>query len=72
MPPRYHEINTQGVFGAAQRQRAREGNMSIANKMIDAHGGRKEMLKIIDTLRHEGERRCSTSPFARADAPRID
>jgi len=47
-------------------------NMSMANKMIDAHGGRKEMLKIIDTLRREGERRRSTSPFARAEVPRID
>jgi len=47
-------------------------NMSMANKMIDAHGGRKEMLKIIDSLRREGERRRSTSPFARAEVPRID
>ncbi len=47
-------------------------NMSMANKMIDAHGGRKEMLKIIDNLRREAERRRSTSPFTKAEVPRID
>jgi sentrin-specific protease 8 len=47
-------------------------NMSMANKMIDAHGGRKEMLRIIENLRREGERRRSTSPFARPDVPRVD
>ena len=38
-------------------------NMSMANKMIDAGGGRKEMINIIQGLRREGERRRSTSPF---------
>lgn len=47
-------------------------SMSMANKMIDASGGRKEMLKIIENLRREGERRRSTSPFAKPEVPRID
>jgi len=49
-------------------------NMSMANKMIDANGGRKEMLKIIESLRREGERRrsASPSPFARSEVPRIE
>jgi len=34
-------------------------SMSMAGKMIDANGGRKEMLKIIETFRKEGERRRS-------------
>lgn len=34
-------------------------SMSMANKMIDSHGGRKEMLRIIEILRKEGERRRS-------------
>lgn len=34
-------------------------SMSMANKAIDSQGGRKEMLKIIDSLRKEGERRRS-------------
>ncbi|GJC83233.1 NEDD8-specific protease 2 [Colletotrichum liriopes] len=34
-------------------------SMSMANKLIDSHGGRKEMLKIIESLRKEGERRRS-------------
>jgi sentrin-specific protease 8 len=34
-------------------------SMSLGNKMIDSNGGRKEMLKIIETLRKEGERRRS-------------
>ncbi|CRK16666.1 hypothetical protein BN1723_017487, partial [Verticillium longisporum] len=32
-------------------------SMSMGNKMIDSHGGRKEMLKIIESFRKEGERR---------------
>ena len=47
-------------------------SMSMANKMIDASGGRKEMLKIIESLRREGERRRSTSPFTKPEVPRID
>ncbi|KAK4454559.1 nedd8-specific protease-like protein [Podospora aff. communis PSN243] len=50
-------------------------SMSMRNKLIDAKGGRKEMLKIIESLRKEGERRRSASPYARtvspAGAPRI-
>lgn len=44
-------------------------SMSMGNKLVDAAGGRKEMLKIIEGFRKEGERRrsyviCpSTSPF---------
>jgi sentrin-specific protease 8 len=34
-------------------------SMSMANKLIDADGGRKEMLKIIESLRKEGVRRRS-------------
>jgi len=34
-------------------------SMSMANKMVDSNGGRKEMLRIIETLRKEGERRRS-------------
>ncbi|KAK0632766.1 hypothetical protein B0T14DRAFT_505059 [Immersiella caudata] len=51
-------------------------SMSMANKLIDAKGGRKEMMKIIESLRKEGERRRSASPYARGrahdGAPRID
>ncbi|KAL1854839.1 hypothetical protein VTK73DRAFT_8692 [Phialemonium thermophilum] len=49
-------------------------SMSMANKMIDSHGGRKEMLKIIESLRREGERRRSASPFATSShtPPRIE
>ena len=34
-------------------------SMSMAGKYVDANGGRKEMLKIIEALRKEGERRRS-------------
>jgi sentrin-specific protease 8 len=34
-------------------------SMSMGGKVIDAQGGRKEMLKIIETFRKEGERRRS-------------
>lgn len=34
-------------------------SMSMAGKMVDSHGGRKEMLRIIENLRKEGERRRS-------------
>lgn len=48
-------------------------SMSMSNKMIDASGARKEMLKIIESLRKEGERRRSASPYAKPEpAPRID
>ncbi|KAK4237196.1 hypothetical protein C8A03DRAFT_34847 [Achaetomium macrosporum] len=49
-------------------------SMSMAGKMIDTHGGRKEMLKIVESLRKEGERRRSASPFAGSsdEPPRID
>lgn len=47
-------------------------SMSLGGKMIDANGGRKEMLKIIENLRREGERRRSTSPFVRKEVPRIE
>ncbi|KAI9739639.1 MAG: hypothetical protein M1834_006357 [Cirrosporium novae-zelandiae] len=40
-------------------------SMSMAGKQIDAAGGRKEMLKVIESFRKEGERRRSrsASPF---------
>ncbi|KAH7312459.1 hypothetical protein B0I35DRAFT_395423 [Stachybotrys elegans] len=34
-------------------------SMSMAGKMVDSNGGRKEMLRIIENLRKEGERRRS-------------
>ncbi|KAI1857864.1 uncharacterized protein JN550_013004 [Neoarthrinium moseri] len=43
-------------------------SMSMAHKAIDAIGARKEMLKIIETLRKEGERRSPASNTP----PRID
>ncbi|RFU72764.1 ulp1 protease family [Trichoderma arundinaceum] len=36
-------------------------SMSMAGKMVDSNGGRKEMLRIIENLRKEGERRRSGS-----------
>jgi sentrin-specific protease 8 len=44
-------------------------SMSMANKMIDSYGGRKEMMKIIESLRKEGERRRSASPFTMSHTP---
>jgi hypothetical protein len=37
-------------------------SMSMGGKIIDAAGGRKEMLKIIENFRKEGERRRSWVP----------
>jgi sentrin-specific protease 8 len=34
-------------------------SMSMGGKMVDSNGGRKEMLRIIENLRKEGERRRS-------------
>lgn len=36
-------------------------SMSMAGKSVDAHGGRKELLRIIEERRREGERRRSRS-----------
>ncbi|KAH6650376.1 hypothetical protein F5144DRAFT_588866 [Chaetomium tenue] len=49
-------------------------SMSMAGKMVDSRGGRKEMLRIVESLRKEGERRRSASPFASSsnEPPRID
>ncbi|KAL2017743.1 hypothetical protein VTK56DRAFT_1713 [Thermocarpiscus australiensis] len=44
-------------------------SMSMAGMMIDSHGGRKEMIKLIESLRKEGERRRSASPFATPNGP---
>ncbi|KAH0526717.1 hypothetical protein TsFJ059_010007 [Trichoderma semiorbis] len=44
-------------------------SMSMAGKMVDSNGGRKEMLKIIENLRKEGERRRSASPFTSTKTP---
>lgn len=49
-------------------------SMSMAGKMIDSHGGRKEMLRIVESLRKEGERRRSASPYSGSSQtpPRIE
>jgi sentrin-specific protease 8 len=49
-------------------------SMSMAGKMVDSSGGRKEMLRIIENLRKEGERRRSrsASPFSSKTPPRIE
>ncbi|TWU71024.1 hypothetical protein ED733_000617 [Metarhizium rileyi] len=49
-------------------------SMSMAGKMVDSNGGRKEMLRIIESLRKEGERRRSrsASPFTNKTPPRIE
>jgi sentrin-specific protease 8 len=48
-------------------------SMSMAGKEVDSRGGRKEMMKIIESLRKEGERRRSASPYAKNNTPpRID
>ncbi|KFA76102.1 hypothetical protein S40288_00335 [Stachybotrys chartarum IBT 40288] len=49
-------------------------SMSMGGKMVDSTGGRKEMLRIIENLRKEGERRRSrsASPFASKTPPRIE
>ncbi|OWP07551.1 hypothetical protein B2J93_9003 [Marssonina coronariae] len=58
-------------------------SMSMGGKLVDANGGRKEMLKTIEGFRKEGERRRSTdesrsaSPFGKGNThskspPRID
>ncbi|RKU40045.1 hypothetical protein DL546_000893 [Coniochaeta pulveracea] len=49
-------------------------SMSMADKMIDAQGARKEMLRIIESFRKEGERRRSISPAASSShtPPRIE
>jgi len=44
-------------------------SMSMAGKMVDANGGRKEMLKIIEGFRKEGERRRSTDSGRRSASP---
>ncbi|KHN98950.1 Ulp1 protease family protein [Metarhizium album ARSEF 1941] len=49
-------------------------SMSMAGKMVDSNGGRKEMMRIIENLRKEGERRRSrsASPFTNKTPPRIE
>ncbi|KAK0751762.1 hypothetical protein B0T18DRAFT_436030 [Schizothecium vesticola] len=44
-------------------------DMSMGGKLVDAHGARKEMLKIIESMRKEGLRRRSASPYASANTP---
>lgn len=44
-------------------------SMSMAGKMVDANGGRKEMLKIIESFRKEGERRRSQDSHRRSASP---
>jgi len=43
--------------------------MSMAGKMVDATGGRKEMLRIIEAFRKEGERRRSHDDNRRSASP---
>ncbi|PHH73810.1 hypothetical protein CDD80_3543 [Ophiocordyceps camponoti-rufipedis] len=43
-------------------------SMSMAGKVVDSHGGRKEMLRIIEGLRKEGERRRSSARYGSAVA----
>ncbi|KAH6958186.1 hypothetical protein DER45DRAFT_521248 [Fusarium avenaceum] len=38
-------------------------SMSMGGKMVDSYGGRKEMYRIIENLRKEGERRRSTECY---------
>ncbi|KAK3192386.1 hypothetical protein K4F52_001599 [Lecanicillium sp. MT-2017a] len=49
-------------------------SMSMAGKLVDSNGGRKEMLRIIENLRKEGERRRSrsASPYTNKTPPRIE
>jgi len=44
-------------------------SMSMAGKMVDAAGGRKEMLRIIEAFRKEGERRRSHEDNRRSASP---
>ena len=44
-------------------------SMSMGGTWVDSSGGRKEMLSIIESLRKEGERRRSASPFASSRTP---
>ncbi|KAM0432954.1 hypothetical protein ACHAPT_004659 [Fusarium lateritium] len=46
-------------------------SMSMGGKMVDSYGGRKEMMRIIENLRKEGERRRSrsASPFTNNKTP---
>ncbi|TQV90396.1 cmp-sialic acid transporter [Cordyceps javanica] len=44
------------LLGATAREKV---SMSMGGKMVDSYGGRKEMLRIIDNLRKEAERRRS-------------
>lgn len=44
-------------------------SMSMGGTWVDSSGGRKEMLGIIESLRKEGERRRSASPFASSRTP---
>ncbi|KAF5706289.1 sentrin-specific protease SENP8 (SUMO-specific protease) [Fusarium mundagurra] len=41
-------------------------SMSMGGKMVDSYGGRKEMMRIIENLRKEGERRRSEARAAKA------
>ncbi|OBT77851.1 hypothetical protein VF21_03283 [Pseudogymnoascus sp. 05NY08] len=43
-------------------------SMSMGGKMVDANGGRKEMLRIIETFRKEGERRRSNDEYRRSSS----
>ncbi|PFH63440.1 hypothetical protein XA68_10031 [Ophiocordyceps unilateralis] len=47
-------------------------SMSMGGKVVDSHGGRKEMLRIVESLRKEGERRRSSSPHSNKTPPRIE
>ncbi|KAI0176161.1 cysteine proteinase [Hypoxylon sp. FL1284] len=47
-------------------------SMSMAGKAIDSYGARKEMLKIVNNLRKEAERRRLTPSTPSDSAPRIE
>ncbi|KAL3417933.1 Ulp1 protease family protein [Phlyctema vagabunda] len=44
-------------------------SMSMGGKLVDANGGRKEMLKTIESFRKEGERRRSHDDQSRSASP---
>ncbi|RCI10173.1 hypothetical protein L249_8620 [Ophiocordyceps polyrhachis-furcata BCC 54312] len=54
------------LLSASAREKV---SMSMAGKMVDSHGGRKEMMRIVESLRKEGERRRSSSPSSSSKTP---
>ncbi|RDA88678.1 hypothetical protein CP532_4061 [Ophiocordyceps camponoti-leonardi (nom. inval.)] len=54
------------LLSASAREKV---SMSMAGKMVDSHGGRKEMVRIVDGLRKEAERRSSSTPSSSSKTP---